>query len=74
VLENVKGLLSHDNGRTYKIIIAALAELGYSVTWQVLDSQDFGAAQRRERVIIVGYLGARCPFEIFPICTQKSAH
>jgi len=66
VLENVKGLLSHDAGRTFKTIIAALAELGYSLEWQVLNSQDFGTAQHRERVIIIGHLGESGFWQIFP--------
>jgi DNA (cytosine-5)-methyltransferase 1 len=67
VLENVKGLLSHDGGRTFKTIISSLAELGYDLTWQVLDSQDFGVPQHRERIIIVGCLGGICPGQIFPV-------
>jgi len=41
-LENVRGLLSHDDGRTFKTIIAALVELGYCIEWQVLNSKNFG--------------------------------
>ena len=67
ILENVKGLLSHDNGRTFKTIIATLAELGYGVEWQVLNSKNFGVPQNRERVFIVGHLGGQgCP-KVFPI-------
>lgn len=67
LLENVKGLLSHDNGRTFKTIIATLAELGYCVEWQVLNSKDFGVPQNRERVFIVGYLGGERRQKVFPI-------
>jgi DNA-cytosine methyltransferase len=56
LLENVKGLLSHDGGRTFKTIITALAELGYAVEWQVLNAKNFGVPQNRERVFIVGHL------------------
>lgn len=67
ILENVKGLTNHDNGRTFKFIIKTLAELGYDLQWQVLNSKDFGVPQNRERVFIVGHLrGERRP-EIFPI-------
>jgi len=67
LLENVKGLLSHDNGRTFKTIISTLAELGYCVEWQVLNSKNFGVPQNRERVFIVGHLrGSRRP-QVFPI-------
>lgn len=67
LLENVKGLLSHDNGRTFKTIITTLAELGYGVEWQVLNSKDFGVPQNRERVFIVGHLGGIGGGKVFPI-------
>lgn len=67
LLENVKGLLSHDNGRTFKTIITTLVELGYGVEWQVLNSKDFGVPQNRERVFIVGHLGGECAGKVFPI-------
>ncbi len=67
LLENVKGLLSHDNGRTFKVIISTLAELGYSVEWQVLNSKNFGVPQNRERVFIVGHLGGLPERQVFPI-------
>jgi DNA (cytosine-5)-methyltransferase 1 len=67
VLENVKGLLSHDGGRTFKTIISTLAELGYGVEWQVLNSKDFGVPQNRERVYIVGHLGGLTEPKVFPI-------
>ena len=59
ILENVKGLLSHDSGKTFRYIITSLDELGYDVTWQVLNSKDFGVPQSRERVFIIGYLRGR---------------
>ena len=55
-LENVPGLLSHDQGRTFAVILNTLAELGYDVCWQVLNSKDFGVPQSRKRVFIIGYL------------------
>lgn len=67
VFENVKGLLSHDGGATYRIILEALTELGYSVEWQVLNSKNFGVPQNRERVYIVGHFGADCGRKIFPV-------
>lgn len=66
LLENVKGLLSHDDGRTFKTIIATLDELGYDVQWQVLNSKDFGVPQNRERVYIVGHLRGTARPEVFP--------
>ena len=56
VLENVKGLLSHDNGNTFRTIIATLDELGYDLQWQVLNSKNHGVPQNRERVFIIGHL------------------
>jgi DNA (cytosine-5)-methyltransferase 1 len=55
ILENVKGLLSHNGGATFRTIIHSLDELGYDVWWQVLNSKDFGVPQNRERVFIVGH-------------------
>ena len=56
LLENVKQLVGHDGGRTFKIILERLDQLGYYVKWQVLNALDFGLPQKRERVIIVGFL------------------
>lgn len=67
LLENVPGLLSHDKGRTFTTILATLDDLGYSVEWQVLNSQDFGVPQSRKRVYIIGYLDPRCAGRVFPI-------
>lgn len=67
ILENVKGLLNHDSGRTFRTIIKVLADLGYSVQWQVLNSKFFGVPQNRERVYIVGCLGTECIGKIFPL-------
>jgi DNA (cytosine-5)-methyltransferase 1 len=67
LLENVKGLLSHDNGKTFQTILGVLTDLGYFVEWQVLNSKDFGVAQNRERVFIVGHLGTGSGRKVFPI-------
>ena len=67
LLENVKGLLSHDSGRTFKVILATLTELGYDVQWQVLNSKNFGVPQNRERVYIVGHLRGTPRPEVFPL-------
>lgn len=53
LLENVKGLLSHDQGRTYGTIVQALDELGYFVEWGVFNSKYWGVPQNRERVYIL---------------------
>ena len=64
LLENVPGLLSHDGGRTFAVILHTLDELGYDVTWQVLNSKDFGVPQSRNRVYIIGFLREQCAGEI----------
>lgn len=67
LLENVAGLLSHDNGKTFQTILRVLTDLGYGVEWQVLNSKDFGVPQNRERVFIVGHLGGFGGGKVFPI-------
>jgi len=67
ILENVKGLLSHDSGKTFHTILGVLADLGYQVEWMVLNSKHFGVPQNRERVFIVGYTGKRGGRKVFPI-------
>ncbi len=54
LLENVKQLVSNDDGRTLSTICESLRRLGYEVTWSVLNALDFGLPQKRERVFIVG--------------------
>lgn len=66
-LENVPGLLSHDKGRTFNVILGTLSELGYHVEWQVLNSKDHGVPQSRNRVFIIGYLREGCAGKILPI-------
>lgn len=66
LLENVKGLLSHDSGNTFKTIISTLAKLGYDLQWQVLNSKNHGVPQNRERVFIIGHLRGTPRPEVFP--------
>lgn len=54
LLENVKGFTSHDKGKTFATVIAALDELGYNTSSKVLNASDFGLPQNRERIFIVG--------------------
>lgn len=53
--ENVKGLTIHDRGRTFKVILGTLEEMGYTVYHKVLNSKDFGVPQNRERIYIVAF-------------------
>ncbi len=55
LLENVKQLKTHDNGRTFKIILQKLADLGYYTHHTVLNALDFGLPQKRERTVIIGF-------------------
>lgn len=66
VFENVKGLLSHDQGRTFHTIVTALDELGYDCQWQVLNSKNHGVPQNRERVFIVGHIRGTTRPQVFP--------
>ncbi len=52
--ENVRGLVSHDHGRTLQTILAVFEELGYTVQYQVLNAAYFNVPQKRERIVIVG--------------------
>jgi len=71
VFENVKGLLSHDSGRSFKPIIEAIDELGYDCQWQVLNSKTHGVPQNRERVYIVGHSRGTPRPEVFPITSYN---
>lgn len=74
LLENVKGLLNHDQGRTLGVILTSLDELGYDVQWQVLNSKDFGVPQNRERVFIVGHLRGTARPEVFSLTRQSNQY
>ena len=65
-LENVKGLLSHDKGRTFSTIISTLDEMGYDAEWQVLNSKYF-VPQNRERIFIIGHLRGERTRQVFPL-------
>lgn len=55
ILENVKNIVNHDNGKTFNRIKKELEELGYSVNYKVLNTADYGIPQRRNRVFIVAF-------------------
>jgi len=65
ILENVKGLISHNKGQTFRTIVRALDGLGYDLQWKVLNSKNYGVPQSRERVFIVGNLGGTPRPEVF---------
>jgi DNA (cytosine-5)-methyltransferase 1 len=87
ILENVEGLVSHDKGRTFDLIISSLAlsvngqsimfpqeNLGYHVFWKVLDAKDYGLPQKRKRIFIVGIsseYSAQIPNFEFPKSHEK---
>ena len=54
LLENVRNLLSHDKGNTFKTIIGVFSELGYTISWKIYNSRNHGVPQNRERIYIVG--------------------
>ena len=64
LLENVRRLKVHDGGKTFKVIIDRLEKLGYFVHHKILNGLDFGVPQKRERIVLVGFL-ENYPFE-FP--------
>lgn len=72
-LENVTGLLNHDDGHTFETIIATLDELGYDAEWEVFNSKNFGVPQNRERVFIVGHLRGAGGRAIFPFGGNDTA-
>jgi len=55
MLENVRNLTAHDNGRTFKVILSHLQQAGYDVHYKVLNALDYGVPQKRERIIICGF-------------------
>lgn len=63
VLENVKTLVGHNEGHTFKRIYETLRELGYTVDYRVLNALNYGLPQKRERVWIVGRIGTHDPFD-----------
>lgn len=66
ILENVKNLLSVNDGWDFAKVLFALGKAGYNVGWQVFNSKDHGVPQNRERVYIVGHLRGRGRRKIFP--------
>lgn len=67
LLENVPGILGHDHGKTFAVILSTLDDLGYHVEWAVLNSKHFGVPQSRKRVFLICYLDPRCAGKILPV-------
>lgn len=66
IYENVKGLINHDKGNTFEIIKATFDELGYKYYYKVLNAKDYGMAQHRERIFVVGFKDKSITFN-FPM-------
>lgn len=66
LLENVKGLISHDKGDTFRTMLKALNEVGYDAEWQTVNGKHF-LPQNRERIFIVGHLRGSSTRQIFPL-------
>lgn len=66
IYENVPGMLSHDNGNTWKIIQEVFDSLGYAIHFDILNSVDFGIPQNRKRLFVVGFKDSYYNFD-FPL-------
>lgn len=65
ILENVEGLVNHDNGRTFSVILEHLNKLDYKISYKVLNSKNFGVPQERKRIYIVGSLYSDVNLDFF---------
>lgn len=71
ILENVEGLVNHDKGKTLNTILAHLKEIGYQVTYSILNSKYFGIPQERKRIYIVGTFQNEVNLDCFPTHIKK---
>jgi DNA (cytosine-5)-methyltransferase 1 len=72
LLENVRGLLSHDKGETIRTIFRILDEMGYDAEWQIINSKYF-VPQNRERIYIIGHLRGERTRQVFPIISESDS-
>lgn len=70
ILENVEGLVNHDKGKTFKVIENTLLELGYKVTSRIINGSDFGLAQSRNRIYIIGHKNNNINIDDYPKKTR----
>lgn len=71
ILENVEGLVNHDKGKTFSIILDTLNQLGYHVSYKILNSKNFGVPQERKRIYIIGSNAGLVSLEKFPVIDKK---
>ncbi len=71
LLENVKNLTAHNKGETFKIMLSHLIALGYKVYYKVLNALDYGVPQKRERIIICGFLSGKSFIFPDPVPVEK---
>lgn len=69
IMENVKNLLSSNEGRDFAEVIYQMDKVGYDIEWNVFDSAEV-VPQHRERIYIIGHLRKRCIRQVFPIQRQ----
>ena len=70
--ENVKGMLSSNNGWDFAAIQAEMGQCGYDVQWQIFNSKNFGVPQNRERVYTLGHLRAKGSRKVFPVRSESN--
>lgn len=72
IWENVKGLLSHDNGNSFSLLLSLIKKAGYEVQFQLFNMSEYGVPQRRERVLIFG-TRADEPIDLISCIPRKSS-
>lgn len=74
IWENVPGVMSLDGGRTFGAILRQMVECGYGLAYRVLDAKDFGGAQSRPRVFVVGHIGKDPSISANVLCISSTSH